>query len=144
MLKRHVLTLSLIFSFFASTNIFALPSLSCNQLMYTSWVDTSEEGFGRISLAINHGYENNDSLSYDISYYSSDGFSYDEYDESGPVDRCEVQSDGSLLLTITQIGNAGSLLFKTSDLQTLTVLPPSSLENADRRPVAIHGPFSRA
>jgi hypothetical protein len=142
MLKRHVLMLSLIFSFFASTNIFALPPLSCNQLMYTSWVDTSEEGFGRISLAINHGYENNDSLSYDISYYS-DGFSYDE---DGPVDRCEVQSDGSLLLTITQIGigNAGSLLFKTSDLQTLTVLPPSSLENADRRPVAIHGPFSRA
>lgn len=132
MLKRCVLILSLTLSFLLSMSVFASTPLSCYEITQTRWVDDSEAGFGSITLMIGFFFN-----SY-LSYYT-DGLSSNEEGSVG----CDVQSDGSLLITLPQVGNAGTLVLKTSDLQTLTVLPPSSLENADRRPVAIHGPFLR-
>ncbi|HEU5280756.1 MAG TPA: hypothetical protein VFU82_02090 [Gammaproteobacteria bacterium] len=136
MLKRQALTLSLIFSFFISTNMFAATPLSCDQLINTHWADTNDSIFGRITLGFEDEGEHD--LIYNLSYFS------DRFGDGGYVNRCDAQSDGSLLLTIPLSDDFGYLLLKTTDLQTFTVLPPSRLVNQYEKQIAIRGPFSRA
>lgn len=134
MLKRHPLTLSLIVSFFLSANIFASTPLSCDQLVATHWVDTNDTTFDAITLGFNNDFGG---LGYRLSYYQG------RFGDGTYVNRCDVQPDGSILLTMPLTEDLGYLLLKTSDMQTFTVLPPSRLVNPFEKQIPIHGPFIR-